>query len=101
MGFSEEIIQRVWEKADAARINNALSSEWRKDQCGAWIKRDAYGNRNSAYGWEIDHIKTQANGGGDEPSNLRPLHWENNLAKSDGNLKCKITSAGNSNIRKV
>jgi len=52
--YSEETIQAVWEKGKA--VPGYDSSKFRKDQCGAWIKRDKHGDRNSSYGWEIDHI---------------------------------------------
>ncbi len=98
MAFSEEIIQKVWNKGTI--VSNDYKDEWRKDQCSAWINRNLYGNRNSIYGWEIDHIKPISNGGGDELSNLRPMQWQNNVHTSDGRLKCKIVSNGNMNEEK-
>lgn len=95
MAFSEEMIQKVWEKG----TSTSDSANWRKDQCGAWISRSAYG-KQSDYGWNIDHVTPQSKGGGHELSNLRPLHWENNARKADGNLSCAITSDGNKNVRK-
>ena len=93
MDFDEETEQKVWEKGKIDPNND--SKVWRKDDCGAWIKRSEYGNRNSDYGWEIDHISA---GGSDTLSNLRPLHWKNNLDKSDGRLKCNVTSNGTKNV---
>ena len=55
MSFSEKTIQDVWEKGTV--VAKYDSAKWRKDQCGAWISRSQYGNRDSQYGWEIDHIK--------------------------------------------
>jgi hypothetical protein len=93
MSWSEETIQSVWEKGEIIPGND--ENRWRKDQCGAWIGRIEYGNRNSQYGWEIDHINPN---GSDNLSNLRPLQWKNNTDKSDGRLKCNVTSSGKDNI---
>ena len=93
MAFSEKVIQDVWEKGTIVANNDP--QKWRKDQCGAWISRSKYGNRESQYGWEIDHISP---GGGDYLSNLRPLQWQNNVDKSDGRLKGYITAKGTENV---
>ena len=94
MIWNEEMIQSIWEKGQIT--NNNDKHKWRKDECGAWIGRQEYGNRDSEYGWEIDHISP---GGPDELSNLRPLQWQNNLEKSDGPLKCKVTAGGKHNVK--
>ncbi|TGK42469.1 HNH endonuclease signature motif containing protein [Leptospira andrefontaineae] len=95
MSWTDDVIQKVWEKGKEASPNDP--KDWRKDECTAWMKRNEYGNRNSKYGWEIDHINPK---GSDELSNLRPLQWENNNDKSDGRLKCNIVSNGNQNVVK-
>lgn len=89
MLYDDETIQLAWDKAN--RVDDNDSAIWRKDECGAWIQRTMYGDRNSQYGWEIDHILPQ---GSDDASNLRPLHWKNSTAKGDGRLICKVTSRG-------
>jgi len=96
MNFTEDIIQKVWEKGTI--VLGVDASKWRKDQCTAWIGREQYGDRNSDYGWEIDHIKPESEGGGEELSNLRPLQWENNASKQEGRLTCPVISSGNQNI---
>jgi|TARA_B110000908_G_C9860233_1_gene273756 5-methylcytosine-specific restriction endonuclease McrA len=97
MAFTDEKVQIVWEKGTI--VTGYDSFEWRKDQCDAWIKRSNYGNRDSDFGWEVDHITPQSNGGGDQLSNLRPLQWENNVATSNGRLTCNVKSNGNKNVR--
>jgi len=98
MSFSEDTIQKVWEKGTV--VSNNEPNFWRKDQCGAWIDRRHYGDRDSQYGWEIDHIKPESEGGGDELSNLRPLQWENNASKQAGHLTCLITASDKNNVHK-
>jgi len=96
LSFSDEDIQKVWEKGEVVAGQDA--SKWRKDQCRAWIGRHAYGNRESKYGWEIDHIDPN---GGNDLSNLRPLQWENNVDKSDKKrLTCVVTAEGTDNVKK-
>lgn len=97
MTFTEEIIQKVWEKGEV--VASVDEDVWRKDQCGAWIGRNSYGDRDSQYGWEIDHVKPLSEGGGEELSNLRPLQWENNATKQAGRLTCPVTASGKENIR--
>lgn len=85
--MSNQLKDQVWSKGQI--VNEHSSKIWRKDFCGAWIKYSEYGNRSSQFGWEIDHISP---GGPTILSNLRPLHWENNLSKSNGKLVCVITA---------
>lgn len=83
-------IQKVWQKATYVNAENEAKG-FRKDACGAWILFDKHGDRDSKYGWEIDHMKPVVQGGSDELDNLQPLHWENNLAKGDSSvLKCAV-----------
>lgn len=93
MSWTEEDIEFVWGKGAPSTEPNT----WRKDKCTAWIKRDKYGDRNSTYGWEIDHI--DGNPDNNVRSNLQPLQWENNVAKSDSTLKCVVVSDGTRNVR--
>lgn len=79
--WSEAQKLSVWRRGK--RVNGKSTLTWREDKCGKLIKWSEHGNRNSRYGWEIDHIKAVANGGTDLLSNLQPLHWKNNLDKAN------------------
>ena len=96
--FSEEKIQKVWEKGEIVSGNDP--ERWRRDECKAWIGRKEHGDRNSDYGWEIDHIVPESEGGTDDLYNLRPLQWENNVATGDtGRLTCVVKASGKDNVR--
>ena len=95
--YSEAVVQSVWNKGIA--VSNYDSSKYRKDQCGAWMDWNEYGNRESDYGWEIDHIIPDSQNGSDELDNLQPLQWENNMEKGDSQiLKCAVRSNGDQNV---
>lgn len=85
--ISESVVNAVWAKAQTDPNYNPW--EYRRDICGALIYYQQHGNRQSVYGWEVDHIIPVAHGGTDYIFNLQPLHWENNAAKGDGPLVCK------------
>lgn len=86
--FDEATIEAVWRKT---RQDSPFESH-RKDPCGATIQRTRYGKTEES-GWEIDHIKPVALGGGDELDNLQALQWENNRHKGDiyPDWTCKVT----------
>jgi hypothetical protein len=96
--FSEEKINKVWEKAQI--VENYDPTKYRQDVCNAWIQRDQYGTENS-FGWEVDHVFPQSKGGTDDLLNLRPMHWENNRSKADDfpQYSGVLTSKDNTNIR--
>ena len=96
--FNEKTIEQVW---TLARTVEGFNPDIiRKDACGAWIMKSQYGNRDSIYGWEIDHVYPLSMGGTDEMANLRAMQWENNVAKGDDYpvYKSKIQAEGNKNI---
>tara|TARA_R110001583_G_scaffold74156_5_gene205583 strand:+ start:9633 stop:10016 length:384 start_codon:yes stop_codon:yes gene_type:complete len=96
--FSKKQEQAIWDNAQTDKNND--SNTIRKDCCGAWIQRDAYGDRDHIYGWEIDHAypasKTEIN----EIFNLRAMHWRNNQSKGNDypDYTAVVTSSGNQNI---
>ena len=94
MGYTEDIILKVWQKGQIDEYN--VPNNFRKDNRGAWIERVEYGNINSPYGWHIDKINQNLNS--DDITNLYPAHSKNNLRNQDGTVVCKITSSGTINI---
>lgn len=79
MMFNKEIMKRVWGKA--LPLLNDDPNRVRKDKCGAWIVFDEYGNRNSQFGWEIDHIIPISKGGTDEIETFSPYNGKIMLLK--------------------
>jgi len=79
--FAKTTVGAVWKKGKKYTGKNIDS--WRKDVLGNEIKHSDYGNTNSTYGWEVDHIKPVAKGGKDNLANLQPLQWRANRQKGD------------------
>lgn len=87
MSHTKDELDIIWNKAYA--VDGYDEQVYRKDACGAWIQRDKYGKRDSAFGWEIDRIKPldkilEDNGSRelfDSDLNKRPLHWMNVTSK--------------------
>ena len=93
-----QLVQLVWECGEVLPYKDA--NVWRIDSCGALIKRDAHGT-TSEYGWEIDHIIPKAKGGSDDVSNLQPLQWENNRAKSYSEEVPKVVAYKGRNVKSL
>ena len=85
--ITQETIDILW--MNAPSVQGKSDAEWRFDPCGALIKKDHYGRRDSDYGWEVDHVVPKAflvkagasEGEYDTIENLRAMHWANNDSK--------------------
>ena len=87
MDYSEQIIQQIWERGRAMPYQD--STIWRKDQCGAWMMRDAYEQEHSDYGWNIRSILPGDSGA---LEHLRPFHHKNAFIRASGKPQCHVTS---------
>lgn len=86
--WTPEEIKAVWEKGFTSNSTFPLD-RIKFDKCLSPMKFSEHGNRQSEYGWEIDHINPVSNHGGDDLSNLQPLNWKNNAEKGDStNWSC-------------
>lgn len=98
MPFNKEIIEEVWKKATV--IQGYDEDHFRKDCCGAIIAREKYGDLDSVFGWQIDHVYPQSLGGTDIIDNLRAMQWQNNESKKDDypSYYSSVVANGISNI---
>lgn len=96
--ISPELKLAIWKKAK--EVTGVDSSIFRQDYAGAWIRFDDYGNRDSQYGWEKDHLKPLSLGGQEVLDNLYPLQWQNNLRKGDDypRWSTAVTADGQKNV---
>ena len=70
----------MWEKAKPMRSKSP--GQYQRDPGGRTTPRDSCG-KESAAGWEIDHIKPKARGGFDRIRNLQALQWATNSEKDE------------------
>ncbi len=96
----EATIDYVWQKG--LKVEGYNPELYRQDYSGAWIAKNAYGDKDSILGWEIDHVFPKARGGTNDEINLRPINWRNNISKGDDYPEyiAEIVSEDNKNVVK-
>ena len=108
MEYNEEQKRHYWRLAN--KVDGENPDEVRRDASGAIIHYSKYKDRNSDYGWEIDHIypKTlllEANVPEElinDPRNLRAMNWKNNVSKGSDypRYTTVVKAEGSVNINK-
>lgn len=98
----------VWKKGTV--VDKYDENRWRKDACGAWMNYNEYGNTDSKYGWQVDHIfpnsfledNDVSEEDRDNLINLRPMQWKNNDVKDKDypTYDSAVTSSSNTNVDK-
>ena len=79
--FTEEEKSYAWNRCKT--IEGKDPDKWRQDYAGAYMWWIKYGDTDSQYGWEIDHIKPLDKDGTYEKTNLVAMQWENNRHKDN------------------
>ena len=81
---TEDQIDKAWKNAKTIRGEDP--DKYRQDPYGNKIHKNSFG-KDSAMGWEVDHIKPIARGGSDSTQNLQALQTKVNREKSDSLVK--------------
>jgi hypothetical protein len=81
------LIEAVWLHGRAMPL--ADPAHWRQDACGAWMRREQYGQQDAEFGWKL--VKLSA-GGPDSADNLRPFHRGNGFDVAGGRPQCALTA---------
>lgn len=77
-GNMDSFAKKLWE-------HDFGNTEVAHDFTGCEIRRSAYGQRDSRFGWDIDHILPQSQGGSDAVFNLQITHIETNAERGNKN----------------
>lgn len=106
MEYSEEQKLEFWGEINT--VDGENEDEVRRDASGAIIHYSDYKNRDSIYGWEIDHIYPRAllEAAGvpedliNAPANLRAMNWQNNVSKGSDypRYSTVVKAKGNVNV---
>lgn len=87
MTFDEDTIQIIWEKGRVMQDHDA--TQWRKDECGAWIYREHYGVTDTEFGWKIEKVMPDVS---ERADSFRPFHHRNSYNIANGAPHCHVTA---------
>lgn len=90
MTFSNEEIRLIWNRAET--IPGIAPNIYRRDECGAWMAFNEFGNARSSLGWQIDFSLYDPNNNDEDFGGLKPLHCQNYRSRENGLLVCNLTS---------
>lgn len=90
--MNKETIDKAWD--NAKHIRGEDPNAYRQDPYGNRIRKSSYG-KNTAMGWEVDHIKPRSKGGSDTTRNLQALKTEVNREKRGSLVKKSRHSKSN------
>lgn len=93
MNINRETAMMLWNKRYGKEIKV-------RDFAGREMDKGSYGNRNSKYGWNLDHILPQTQGGKDSESNLICCHITTNDEKAN-KFPCFVANKKNFEIVKT
>jgi hypothetical protein len=82
--MDKALIEAVWQHGRV--MPEADPSLWRQDSCGAWMRRDHFERKDSAFGWKVEKISS-----GDSES-LRPFNLGNHFDIAIGRPHCRVTA---------
>ena len=87
VNWSKEIVDAVWQHGRVMPEVDAAS--WRQDACGAWIRREHFGQEHGEFGWKIEKVSA---GAPDMPEFLRPFHCRNRYDVANSRPHCRETA---------
>jgi hypothetical protein len=85
--MNPQLIDAVW--AHGRVMPEADPERWRQDACGAWMRREHFGSKDSDFGWHMEQV---APGSGESADNLRPFNLHNRYDIGDGRPHCRLTA---------
>ena len=77
MELGHDTAMKIWERDYPGKTEA-------KDFRGRLMKKAAYGDRSSDFGWNIDHKIPKSKGGTDAMDNLQAVHITTNEEKGSG-----------------